>query len=382
MLSPLYIVGVLTPIFLIWSFLSRSFKRKYRSPLGDFLFGLWGTLIIINSLLILLNSFSMSMMGNAIKYITPVMLFFYMRHIISSRKDLHGLLQAILIGCIFPALVFVYEKLVGPIAPEYLTESRGGGARVQGAYADVMSYATYVVGSFITASYFFIQKVNQGIETRRDYILIGIVILLDIGALIAIKQVSTFIVFGTIMSIFLFYLLRNRRMTGLLLLIVPAVLLSSKFIYERNLRPLVDKEIRVIEGDAEVDRSFNGRMTRWRKYFELWGEMPGYTLVVGVAPSGFKEAPTMMGGGMHSDFVRILFFTGFGGLILYLMFLFMMFIKARWLNKHDRYLILVTLAALMLHSVSTTPFLYASYTFLLMIVFAYTLLPLNILHSE
>ncbi len=92
LLSPLYWIGVLTPVFIIWSFLSRSFKPKYKAPIGDLLFGTFGLVIIVNSLLLLFNNYSMKILGDIIKYITPVFLFFYVRHIITTKKDFEGLL--------------------------------------------------------------------------------------------------------------------------------------------------------------------------------------------------------------------------------------------------------------------------------------------------
>ncbi len=123
-------------------------------------------------------------------------------------------------------------------------------------------------------------------------------------------------------------------------------------------------------------------MSRWKKYVEVWNEMPGYTLVIGVAASGFDETIPMMSGGMHSEYMRLLFFTGLFGLVVYVLFLLFIVLKTRWLLKTDRYLVIGVLLALLLHSISTTPFLYASYTSLLVIVFAFVLLPQKILNEQ
>ena len=382
LLSPLYIVGVLTPVMLIFSFVSPSFRSKYRSPIGDVLFGLWGSLVFINAFAIFLSEASLDLFGDVIRLTTPVMLFFYLRHMISSRKDLNGVLQAFLIGCIFPAVIFIYEQIFGAIAPDYLSSGRGGGARIQGAYADIMSYAIYIVGSFLVVSYFFIRKLELGIVTRRDFWFLGIVLFIDILGLMAIKQVSTYSVMAVLIALMLFYLFRNRRTTVLVLLTLPIIVIVSLKIYESSLGQMVDKEIRVIEGESDVNRSFNGRMTRWNKYFDLWAEMPGYSVYFGAPTSGFKEARIMIGGGMHSDYVRNLFLTGIVGLIIYMLFLLSMFIKSLLLNTYDRYLALASLMALLLHSVSTTPLLYVSYFYLLLVIFSFILLPINRINEQ
>lgn len=381
LLSPLYVAGVLTPVFIVFSFLSRSFRPKYRSPIADLVFGTWGVLVVVNSLIVLLSDYSLSTLGEVIKYTTPVLLFFYARHIISSKEDLTGFLQAFLIGCILPAAILIYEQIFGAISPEQLTEKRGGGERTHGAYADVMSYAIYIIGSFLVSTYLFLKDM-KGKRRRRMPLWLLLVIALDVLALVSIKQVSTFAVFATLMTLFLFHLLQNKRSLILLALALPLVLIIGKYIYDKNVKVLVAKEVAVIDGEADVDRSFNGRMHRWERYFELWGEMPGYTSFVGVPSSGFKEVPLMISGGMHSDFVRLLFFTGFLGLTMYLFFLFIVFLKSNGLRSYDRYLAWGALGALLLHSVSTTPLMYASYNYLFVIVFSYVLLPQRIKNAK
>lgn len=382
LLSPLYIIGVLTPLLIVLSFISRSFKPKYRAPIADLVFGLWSTLILINCLIVVINDYSMDLLGDIIKYSTPVLLFYYARHVVQSRDDLMGLLQAFLLGCFFPAIILVYEQVFGAIAPEQLSANRGSGERVQGAYADIMNYAIYIVGSFLISTYLVLRQIKLRRFNRKAMLWLGIIVLLDLVALVSIKQVSTFIVFAALVGLFMFFLVQSRQSFGILILALPLALILGKTIYDRNMKDLVAKEVKVIEGDADVNRSFNGRMDRWKRYFDLWGEMPGHTFLVGVPSSGAKEVRAMIGGGMHSDFVRILFFTGFGGLLTYLFFLLILFIKSRSLNSYDRYLVFGTLLALLLHSVSTTPFLYAPYTYLLMIVFSYTLLPVRVINGR
>lgn len=49
-----------------------------------------------------------------------------------------------------------YESIFNPIAIEYVSEGRGGGSRIRGAYADIMNYAIYIEILFITMSYYFL----------------------------------------------------------------------------------------------------------------------------------------------------------------------------------------------------------------------------------
>ena len=85
----------------------------------------------------------------------------------------------------------------------------------------------------------------------------------------------------------------------------------------------------------------------------------------------------MCGGGMHNDYVRLLFSTGIVGLVAYLIFLFLMIYRARSFNIPERFLIIGSVIAIVMHSISTVPLAYSAYNYLLFSIFAYALLPLK-----
>lgn len=377
-LSPLYIVGVATPFLIIASSLSGKLKEK-KSLEPDKLFFGFGILVFLNSALMLPLYFSLDVMGEVIKYISPIMLFFYLRRFINSYKDFEGILQTFLISCTVPYLMIFYEFFFNPIAFEYLAEGRGGAMRLQGGYADIMSYAIYILCGFISASYFFIKAA----ATEKPYIKTGIVFMAAILGLVAIKQVSSWGVFLCSLIIFSYFFSKKKQ--GFIFVILIATVIATVFapeIYNTQINPLIEKEIAVAAGEKDVNYAFNGRMTRWNNYFSIWDEMPLYSKIFGVSTSGFDEVPVMTGLGMHSDYIRILFMTGVMGIIIYLLFFLSLMFKYPKLQTKDRYLLLASVVVVLLYSISTLPTLYMPMMYLILSTYAYYSLPLQYIYPK
>lgn len=375
LISPSYIVGILTPLLIVLSFISFNFNSKIRSPIFDFLVGLWGAFVIFNVGVYLLNDPSMSILGDSIRYITPVFLFFYLRHMIKSKPDIYGLLKAFMISLIFPAAFFFLEMIFGGFRPEYLSAGRGGGARIQGAYADTMNYSVYIIGALLIGCYLFLKKQKARKSKTNDYLSLGLILMFALGGLISIKHVSTWAASSALIVVFAFFAITKKETLLVVVLLMPIFLFAGKVIYQEQVSKLVEKEVKVIEGDSDIDRSFNGRMSRWRKYFERWGDMPLVAVFIGVPITGFDEVPAMLSGGMHSDYVRVLFLTGVIGLILYLGVFLLLAIKAQRFPGPEKFLIIATVTVVLLHSISTTPLLYTSYIYLILSIFAFASLP-------
>ena len=176
--------------------------------------------------------------------------------------------------------------------------------------------------------------------------------------------------------ILLVHNLRNTR--GLLFVFVFVFIIGSFFaqdLYIDHIEPLIGKELLVVEGESDSDQAFNGRMTRWEKYFETWEQMPPINHFIGITTANFKESVVMIGGGMHSDYVRLLFMTGFIGIFFYIVFLFS--VLARWvsLQMPEKFLIAATSAMMILWSITTVPTLYAPLLYIVYPIVAFALLP-------
>ncbi len=378
-LSPLYIAGILTPILIGVSYVSRSFPKKYPSLLVDTNFGIWSALVLFNIILLVTIEEGVQLMGNVLRYSSPILLFFYLRHFVKSKTDLIGLLQTFYYSALIPAAILCYELVYDPINTELLSASRGGEERMQGAYADIMNYAIYAIAALIIKCYFFLRKVRVKQVRIKDRMNLALVILFCYAALVAIKQSSSWGVAIAISVLFILFNLSSIKGMIIVILLTPLLLFAGQRVFENRIEPLIEKEVKVIEGEKEVDRSFNGRMARWKKYFDIWSDMSISSNLIGTPLSGEKTASIMVSGGMHSDYVRVLFFTGILGLIAYLFFFVNMVRKIRFMKAPESFLILSVCGTVLLFSISTTPLLYVPLSYFIFPVFAYATLPKPVL---
>ena len=377
-LSPLYVIGVLTPLLCISSMSNGKMPGKFRSGI-DQVMGSYGMIVLINCVMILIYHFSIDFLGETIKYITPPLLFLYARRFIQSKDDLVFLLYTFILSCLLPVGIFFYEMIFGPLRPTYLSEGRGGGARVRGEYSDIMSYAVYIIGAMLCFSYLYLDKLysnywkGKPAITGRQYL---IVVLICMAALTQIRHVSSWTVFLTIGALFLMFNSKNSKgLIGVLFFLVVLMPFVGPLVYDAEIKPLINKEINVVNGDAEVDRAFNGRMYRWENYFAIWEDLPGYSHVIGIAFTGIKESPVMVSGGMHSDYVRNLFLGGFIGLALFLMFILLSLSRQSRFRVPERFLIISSVAVIALYSISTLPMTYLSLLNILFPIYAFAFLP-------
>ncbi len=373
--SPLYIVGVLTPVFILMSMVSAKLPSQrssaYDIPLKIFAFFLFGNCMIFYS-----TQLSVSAFGDMVKYTTPILLYFYCKRFVQSKIDLDGIIFTCLVACIFPFFMLTYETFVNPIAVEYISSGRGGGSRIRGAYADIMNYAIYIELFFVIISYYFISNLYRKNALQiKAWHLIGCMLFVFYG-LTRIKHVSTWTVTLVVFALLMLHNLRNAR--GFIFAVLFLTVIGSFFaqdIYNSQLEPLIGKELKVVSGESKPDHALNGRMSRWEKYFEIWEQMPVENHFIGITSANFPETDNMIGGGMHSDYVRLLFLTGFIGVGMYVLFILGMGTMYPILNIPEKFLLSSTVLAVLLWSVSTIPTLYAPLLYFVFPVFAYAQLP-------
>jgi hypothetical protein len=372
--SPLYIVGALTPVFILLSFISNRFPKKIKAG-QDFFWNVFAIFIVVNCFIFYSLEFSVVAFGDFIKYVTPVLIFFYCRNIIQTRRDLHAILTTFLISAVFPLGMMIYEAY-HPIAIQYIGAGRGGGSRIRGGYGDIMNYAVYIVGLFLIVSYYFLCNIYGRFKFKVKPWHMFLLLAFTIYALTQIKHVSTWTVVTVLCGLFMLHNLRNMKgaifVIALLSIILPFVIQS---LYHSQIEPLIAKELLVAEGESDSDQALNGRMTRWEKYFEIWEQMPPINHFIGIASANFPETIIMLGAGMHSDYVRLLFLTGFIGLTFYILFLFSVGVNYFRFHTPEKFLLIGMIAAIMLWSVSTLPLLYAPLLYITFPIFSYAVLP-------
>lgn len=366
LLSPLYWLGVLT---LILSIIGILKGRSIRSGL-DKLFYVWGFLIISSVLALYFGSTSLlSYLNYAIKLSLPVLVYFFLRVFIKNKSDFVGLLTTFLISCIFP----ISFLLVGLSGGEYFTEGR-----YAGAYADVFNNAFYLSIGIITLLYHYVlnRSYSNTLKVRNSYVVLGLLIV--VMGLWVIKHIATVIVLLFVLAVFIYIVFRRHKGAAIFLVMLSLVFIvttGDKF-YSEVLNTRIEKEVEVIEGSRGITQGMHGRMSRWTWLSGEFRASPIYSQLFGF-PYNMKYSNHMVGITPHNDFLRILFFTGYLGLLFYLLILVRIYRRIKHRDVPDKFFLNAILLATILYSVTTVPTFYPGYVNILMIAFAYSALPVS-----
>lgn len=375
-LSPLYFVGIATPILCIIGII--NFKKK-DSSIFDILFGVWTILMLISLLFMFIyDPLSKTFLEYLLKLTMPIYLFFFLRLFIRSRRDLDGILQTFLYSSLFVVAVFLFEIFVNPVK---VLKTRGL-ERIQGSYGDVMNYAIYMSLGFLIMCYFYLRNKNitSIIKMNRNII---ITIILSLACLFKISHTASYGVFIMLLSLFLLYNLKTNKTVGVILIIIIgslAYFFGSSTIDEK-IAPLIKTDIAVYEGKKENERLLHGRVGRWKKMIEEYSEYSVPTQLFGM-PLNITDTYPYVGTGSHNDFVRILFYTGFLGLSVYILILINIFRRIKYLNSNDTFLTIGTFMVLFMYSISTCPTLYAPMLYIIYSVICFIALPKSIINKS
>lgn len=372
LLSPPYIVGLLTPVACIVALI--RFRSPQRTGL-DKAFLYWSVIVLLSALFLLFyDPFSMLTFEYVLKITIPVYLYFFLRLFISDLRDLHGILQSFLYSTLFVVILLIYEVFVNPISVQ---ESRGL-ERIQASFGDVVSYGMYITFAVIIATYFFFAR-QHIVRFKRRMVLLGTVLIFSILGLINIYHTASYSVFASLLLLFIAYNLRseNRAVAiGLVLIAGFIITVWGSEVMQDKVSPLILTDIQVYEGQQDTDRLLHGRVGRWRSMLELFSSESVPVQFFGF-PLKFKYVFQFIGIGSHNDFIRMLFGTGIIGLTLYLNLLFRVWRRRLVLGLAQHYLLIATLLALIFYSVSVTPTFYAPFMYFALTIFAYVALPGN-----
>ena len=205
-LSPLYIVGALTPMLCLVA-LFRF--RKKDTIVSDRFFNFLAVIVIIAGIFtFLINGFDIYSLMVFFKILTPVLLFPFCRILIRSKEDLHGILQTFLYSSIIVIFIFFYEMIFGGLNIEY---TRTDIARYQGGFADLMNYAFYITLGFASICYFYLIKRAKKTATFRSILLVVLVGALCIAALSKISHLTSYFVFAGLLGLLCYELFRASR---------------------------------------------------------------------------------------------------------------------------------------------------------------------------
>lgn len=373
--SPLYIVGIITPFLAIWGI---SKNRTYYSSL-DMVLKAWLVLVLFSSLFIFFNNaFDLKFYEIFFQTITVFAIYFFARRMIRSLKDIDGILMTFLYSSLFVAGIIIYEIAFQPFKS---TLSRGL-MRLEGAYADVMNYSIYITQSILVSAYFVLRK-NVSLSKRIRSIILIAVLCMAFVSLVRIHHAASFGVSLALVGLFLIFFFQKRIFQAI---VFSSVLMILAFnygsdVFEENILPLIQSDINVYEGENDKEQMFHGRMSRWTRMWDVFSDQPVTSQFFGI-PLSISKPYNYLSTGTHNDYLRIIFYTGFIGFIVYLLFLFNVLMRLKNLQPPQKFLVLGAMATTLMYSITTGANLYAPLIYVIYSIFAMAALPQKVLLRE
>ena len=363
-LSPLYIVGVLTPALVlrvVW-----RYRTENRSVSARF-WAVFSFFMLLNALAVLVtHDFSVLSMQIVLKFTMPVYLYYFLRRLVLTKRDLQGVLRSYLLSQVFVLLLFGWELAFGPIREEY---SRGL-LRFQGNFGDVASYGLYINMAWLVGAFFVMQSGLSFQKIRRLYI---VALLVSVAMFLKFNHAASYAIFATIQFLLLARQTRQKGGLSVLLLVVFAFfwVVYNPSVLE-NLYDTLRVEIAVLRGEADIRYFGHGRMQRWIPLLlefreaSVWNQLLGWPLKLNP-----KDIWMFGDSGTHSDYFRLVFLTGLLGAGAYFGALFAYFRSAGQRSGELRFLMRSTIIVILLYSVSLTPTSYFPLMYIVLSIFAY-----------
>ena len=358
LLSPLNIMGFLTPVLILAS-LAWNGKPRMRMSMLDIPFVLWSAIVALNCLSILMVEVSVVSLDLVFKLTTCVFIYIYLRHFLQAKQDLVGLLTTFLYASAFPFAMMLYEWFVNPL--DSTVNVTRGFARASGLYADVTTYATYFVGAFFAAGFMFLLEDHKETSTRKA-VRLGIVGTLSVMGLIHIHHTASWGVFLALVILLAYHGLKRRNPLGGVALLIVVVFVSVSLFdaLQERFDAMLATEIEVMEGRTSEDRAFHGRGVQWARDLDYWRDRPALDRYLGVSIQSAALENRMLLGAVDSDYLRVTFSTGLIGLGLYLLFYFGLLLRSTVKQPgSSQFLIRGAVSIMLLYSITVVPSTYA-----------------------
>jgi O-antigen ligase len=235
---------------------------------------------------------------------------------------------------------------------------------------------------FLIMGYFFLRNRASANPVSQIRNLV-ITIILCMACLFKISHTASYGVFIGILMLFVLFNLKTNKSLGFFIII--AILTVAYFFgaetIEEKINPLIRTDVAVYEGKKESGRLLHGRVGRWQGMLEEYSEFPVYAQLFGM-PLVLRETYAYISTGAHNDFIRILFYSGLIGLIFYLLIIFNVFRRVKFLGPENHFLALGAMTILLFYSISTCPTLYAPMLYVLFSILCFLALPENALKQS
>lgn len=375
-LSPLYIVGVMTPILILYSTYSK--KRPIPSSV-DNLFKYWGAIILLGIFIMGIdNLFSLTYNEVVLKISLPIYLYYFLRFFIRSLRDLEGIMVTFVYSSYIVVGIFLFEVFVHPIRLEFSRSME----RIQGNYADIFSYSVFITLCTLINLYFLMKKnstLSRGYRIRT----VIITLILAVSMLFKINHAASYVVFTALIIIYILISFRRDFGSAVIVLLLVTLFIYSfgKETIDNKIAPLIQTDREAYEGDRDDSQMLHGRVGRWQNFMEVFNNSDVLTQLLGM-PISIPSPYTYITVAPHNDYLRILFLTGYIGLFIYLLILYSIFSKIIEHQAALLYLGMGTLATIILYSISLVPTMYTSFLYIVLSIFSFFTLPKKVRFSS
>lgn len=355
-ISPLYLIGGITPILILLIIFTS--KRKLKSSSIEYLFKLWFSITLFNLLLVYTQTNFIDFLGIFLRLVLPFFIYFFYKRLLIYQVNFDGLLRAFFYSSFVPILLF-YVAILTDSGNIQLSR---GFERQAAFYADVANLGIYVN---IVAILLFYSILNRSIFNIKLY-QYAIFFIALIFILFKIYHFTSWLSFAGITALFLFKLLRKGKILVLFIFVGFSIFVTV-VLFERiqtGLITLVNSEvINIAEGD-NIDSFGHGRIGKWKYFIEFWNQSPLIVKFLGIPlkPPYLEEHFDLaywLLGGVHNDFLRVLFVSGYIGLFCYMLILVKALYLSRKLKIPEKYLFQSSMVFLLFYSMALNPLLYS-----------------------
>lgn len=319
LLSPLYWVGILTPILTLYSLQAtreKNLEIQRVFPGLKLLMYLTLASIFVGTL----NTGNLiAYMGLMFKIITPLVLGYFIGRIILLEGFKEKLLYTLSLAALFASILMVLEYFVNPGS-----RSMGstGNEYVEGFFADPFSYGMYLNILLVTGL-----RESYTKKYRRwvfCVLLAGSVVLLTIGHLSSIALLGVLSLYK-----YMYKIGRGGALPYIIIIAAALYFMQNEIAEDSVSGQQLSNEMEVIVGTRPVEQAAHGRMSRWIMYMDAWSDQTSFSKIFGIPYTFERGIEQWISGSVHNDFLRMMFTVGIFGLAVYIFIIMRLFLSKR-----------------------------------------------------
>lgn len=304
--KPTEINGVVLPLLILFKILISQDQKFFRSRFSVALAG-FSFYQVYPGILISFDSGGLQALNYLFRTMHTFVGFVMFQEFFHEREDFKKLLLAFIIAGLFPLGMSFYQNILGGgIRTE---ETIAGLVRNIGFYHDAYTLRYYSLQTLAALILFGAYFVPPGqVWLRGGLVTVG---LFCIYTIYRIYSKAGYLILAQWMTI---WLLAKKKIIVLILLLLAGIItvMVTPFSWVEDIQEVYSKEVGAIQGEAQVESAFQGRVGGWLSSLENWGRQPLHVQLFGSGTTAL---------GAHNDFLRALLATGIVGLILYMMIL-------------------------------------------------------------